>query len=231
MIHLIRRGLASIRARTASARRRWSDRIPELVGRADAYAFKQQFQMSFLRSHGLLPHNSLLDYGCGILRGGIPLIRYLDAGNYVGLDVRAEALREAQKAIRRERLTDKMATLVKGDHIDALDLRRRFDYVWSFSVFFHLIDDHVDACLRFVARHLAADGTLFANVTLGEREPGAWREFPVIWRTLENYRRAAHAVGLSVSPLGQLSEFGHHSPTDPEEDKQVMLAFTAARRA
>jgi hypothetical protein len=34
-----------------------------------------------------------------------------------------------------------------------------------------------------------------------------------------------------VSPLGPLSRFGHHSPTDPEEDEQTMLAFTIAPRA
>src|SRR6185312_1001449 len=105
MIGLIRRALESIRARTSSVRRKRSEHVPGLVGRPEAYAFKQQFQMSFLRGQGLLPRHSLLDYGCGVLRGGIPLIRYLDAGNYVGLDIRAEALIAAQEAIRRERLT------------------------------------------------------------------------------------------------------------------------------
>jgi len=208
-----------------------SERVPGLVGRPEAYAFKQQFQMSFLRGQGLLPQHSLVDYGCGVLRGGIPLIRYLDAGNYVGLDIRAEALIAAQEAIRRERLTSKKPTLVRAAKIDALDLGRRIDYIWAFSVFFHLTDEHVDGCLRFVARHLANNGTFFANVGLGERKTGSWREFPVIWRTLEEYRAHASAAGLSVSPLGELSRFGHHSPTDPEEDKQIMLAFTAATRA
>lgn len=229
MIRLIRRALASVRARTASVKRKRLERVPGLVGRPEAWMLKQQFQTSFLINHGLQPQHSLLDYGCGVLRGGIPLIRYLDVGNYVGLDVRAEALRAAQKAVRHERLTKKKPTLVRADDTDALSLGRCFDYVWSFSVFFHLTDEHVDACLRFVARHLAANGTLFANVALGEQQPGAWREFPVIWRTLENYTRRAHAVGLNVSPLGKLGQFGHHSPTDPEEDEQVMLAFTISR--
>lgn len=231
MIHLIRRALASIRARTTSIRRKRSEHLPGLVGRPDAYVFKQQFQMSFLRAQGLQPRHSLPDYGCGVLRGGIPLIEYLDSGNYVGLDVRREALRAAQKAVRRQRLTTKKPTLVRAENVDALNLGRRFDYVWAFSVLFHLTDDHVDACLRFVARHLATDGTFFANAGLGEHTPGRWREFPVIWRTLENYTHRAHSVGLSVSSLGQLSQFGHHSPTDPEEDEQAMLAFTIAPRA
>jgi len=28
-----------------------------------------------------------------------------------------------------------------------------------------------------------------------------------------------------------LRQFGHHSPTDPEEDEQTMLGFTIAPRA
>lgn len=230
MIRLIRRGLASIRARIAAARRRWSDRVPSLVGRPEAYAFKQQFQMSFLQAHGLLPRHSLLDYGCGVLRGGIPLIRYLDAGNYAGLDIGADAIRAAKKVVRSEGLTKKGPTLVLVENIDSLNLNRRFDYAWAFSVFFHMTDDRVDACLRFVARHLAENGTFFANVGLGEHTPGSWRHFPVIWRTLDNYTTRARAAGLSVSALGELSQFGHHSPTDPEEDKQVMLSFSLAPR-
>jgi hypothetical protein len=230
MIRLIQRGLASIRARTATARRRWSNRIPELVGRPEAYEFKQKFQMAFLLGHGLEPHHSLLDYGCGVLRGGIPLIKYLDAGNYAGLDVGADAIRAARKEVRRERLTQKKPTLVLVKDIESLDLGRRFDYAWCFSVFFHMTDDNVDACLRFVSRHLAKNGTFFANVGLGQHPPGSWRHFPVIWRTLDDYSARARAAGLNVSPLGALSQFGHHSPTDPEEDTQVMLAFTVSPR-
>jgi len=231
MIRLIQRGLAPIRARAAAVRRQWSNRVPELVGRPEAYEFKRQFQMSFLQSQDVQPRHALVDYGCGVLRGGIPLIKYLDAGNYVGLDVGADAMRAARKVVRRERLTNKRPTLVLVKDIDALDLGRRVDYVWAFSVLFHLTDNHVDACLRFVSRHLAPGGTFFANVALGDHPPGAWRHFPVLWRTLDNYRARAHAAGLSVSALGELRQFGHHSPTDPEEDEQTMLAFTIAPRA
>lgn len=228
MIRLIQRAVASIRARTAAAKRRRMDRVPGLVGRPEAYEFKQRFQMAFLQSRGLLPSHTLLDYGCGILRGGVPLIRYLDAGNYVGLEVRPDVLREAQRTVRQECLTKKEPVLVRPTDIERLDLGRRFDYVWSFSVFFHLSDEHVDSGLRFIARHLARNGTVLANVNIGDRKQGTWREFPVVWRTLDEYRARAHAVGLSVSPLGELGQLGHHSPTDPEEDKQVMLAFNAA---
>lgn len=62
------------------------------VGLPEAYHQKQKFQNDFLKSHGLLPHNKFVDIGCGVLRGGLPLIAYLDTGNYVGIDIRKQSL-------------------------------------------------------------------------------------------------------------------------------------------
>jgi hypothetical protein len=39
----------------------------------------------------------LVDLGCGTLRGGIPIIEYLDADSYIGVDVREEAIEEARR--------------------------------------------------------------------------------------------------------------------------------------
>ena len=229
MMPLLGRIRASVRARLEAFRRKRAQRVPGLVGRPEAFALKREFQHSFLLSRGLQPRHTLLDFGCGVLRGGIPLIEYLDPGNYCGVDVREEALRVARKEVRRNGLTSKKPLLVHGTDIAMLSLDRRFDYAWAFSVLFHLSDENLDACLDFIARHLDGSGTFFANVNLGQRDSGAWLEFPVVWRSLDEYARRAQRVGLRVTPLGPLSEFGHHSPTDPEEDVQVMLSFTPHR--
>ena len=75
-----------------------------LVGRPELWQLKRDFQISFLREHGLEPGHFLLDIGCGTLRGGIPIIEYLDAGSYVGIDVRSEAIEEARRELREHRL-------------------------------------------------------------------------------------------------------------------------------
>ena len=46
-----------------------------------------RLQFDFLRARGLKPAHRPLDIGCGCLRGGIHAIKYLDAGNYYGLDI------------------------------------------------------------------------------------------------------------------------------------------------
>src|SRR5712691_3540887 len=68
-----------------------------------------QLQIDFLVSRGLLPHHRLLDVGCGSLRGGVKLIKYLDAGHYAGIDLH-ESLLDAGYEIElaKEGLTHKL---------------------------------------------------------------------------------------------------------------------------
>jgi hypothetical protein len=45
-----------------------------------------KLQFDFLVQEGLKPEHSFLDVGCGSLRGGLYFIKYLDPGNYLGID-------------------------------------------------------------------------------------------------------------------------------------------------
>jgi len=45
---------------------------------------KRRFQIDFFRRQGLRPDQTLFDLGCGTLRGGIPIIDYLEPGFYTG---------------------------------------------------------------------------------------------------------------------------------------------------
>ena len=58
------------------------ERRHSLVGAGNLWKMKQQFQIDFLTEQGLSKSDLLLDIGCGTLRGGIPMISFLDAGNY-----------------------------------------------------------------------------------------------------------------------------------------------------
>ena len=68
-----------------------------LVGPTSLWKMKQDFQIKFLKENGLLPIHKFIDIGCGTLRGGIPLIQYLNIANYYGIDVRELALDEGKK--------------------------------------------------------------------------------------------------------------------------------------
>lgn len=199
------------------------------VGPPRLWRVKREFQFRFLKEMGLEPHHYLLDLGCGTLRGGIPIIDYLDSGHYFGIDIRPEALEVARKELERENLVDKDPQLIAAPDISVLELDAEFDFVWAFSVFIHMRDPILDGALGLVRRHLRDGGSCYGNVNIGKRErKGASRSktgYPVLWRPLDFYEDICARNGLQVADIGQLSEFGHQHPgKKPEvQERERML--------
>lgn len=210
--------------------RRWLGRLfpskrmrrHSLVGPPALWAMKRDFQFEFLMRERLRPTHFLLDLGCGTMRGGIPIVRYLESGHYFGIDLREEALREELREINEAGLDRKRPTLILASDLARISLECRFDFVWAVSVLFHISDSILDVALSFVKRHLRMDGVCFANVNVGAGEAGRWREFPVIWRALEDYSRVAARQGLCLDDMGPLQGFGH-STGIKEQDQQRMI--------
>ncbi|MEM6816992.1 MAG: class I SAM-dependent methyltransferase, partial [Bacteroidota bacterium] len=130
---------------------------------------KREFQINFLKRHGLSPDHKFLDLGCGTLRGGIPVLKYLNTGNYYGIDIREETIIEAKAEVKEERLSLKQPKLIFFEDFSQLQINQKFDLIWAFSVLIHMEDDILDKCILFVKEHLKAGGRFFANVNLGER--------------------------------------------------------------
>lgn len=190
-------------------------------------AMKRRFQKDFLIRQGLKPDHYLLDLGCGSLRGGLPLLEYLNVHRYTGIDTRPEAIREAWSEVNENELGYKYPVLHCTE--DLVDLRvPRVDVVWAFSLLIHLEDEQLKTVLNFVARSIGSDGKCFANVNIGEaREGPPWQGFPVVWRPLKFYEDCAEsgAAGLYTTDLGTLISLGH-STGDWDQDHQHMLKFS-----
>ena len=60
---------------------------------------------------GLRPSDVVVDYGCGTLREGIHLIRYLDTGRYIGLDIDERILSAGRRLLGQELLAEKQPHL------------------------------------------------------------------------------------------------------------------------
>ena len=186
---------------------------------------KRDFQIRFLNDQGLKPEHYLLDIGCGTLRGGIPLIRRPEPGHYFGIEVSAARLEEGRKELREADLQEKHPTLLLAPHMANLRIDREFDFIWAFSVVVHMSDPVLKETVDFVSDHLSGDGAFYANVNIGERKEGSWREFPVVGRSFDFYRDACAARGLAVADLGPLGELGHVSGVR-SHDRQRMLRIT-----
>lgn len=197
-----------------------------LVGEASLWRLKRDFQITFLKEHGLRPDHVVLDVGCGTLRGGIPLISYLDAGNYFGTEVRSEVLQQARKELSKSDLVGKRPTLLMSD-MTQLRLDRPVDFAWAFSVLIHMTDEVLERCLASVSNALAPDGAFYANVNLGEGALGEWQGFPVQRRSMAFYETSAKSSLLTVEDIGALGDLGHRSGR-PLQDAQRMLVFRRA---
>jgi SAM-dependent methyltransferase len=193
-----------------------------LVGPAKLWQMKRNFQIDFLKNSNLQPHHFLADVGCGTLRGGVPLIAYLQYGHYFGVECREEALEEGRKELHEAGLAGKNPTLIWSPDISQLSIDRTFDFVWAFSVLFHMSDDILSDTMSFVSRHLSAEGVFYANVNPDGEEDGVWREFPLTSRPFDFYRNACASHGLTVCDLGPLRELGHISGVEAQDSQRML---------
>lgn len=183
----------------------------------------RRFQLEFAKSAGMRPTHSLLEFGCGPLTLGLPAIDYLDANRYTGVDVRPEVLDLAWGQIGKSRLGAKNPRLVCSKSFGADELGdQRFDFIWSFSVLFHLSDDLLDACMAQIARRLAPGGAYFANINAQQAE-STWIQFPFVKRGVSFYREAAARHGLVLTELGTLQSLGFR--LDGVEKVNILLKF------
>jgi len=128
-----------------------------------------QLQFEFLREKGLKAEHKLLDLGCGCLRGGIHFIRYLEPGNYYGIDANESLLKAGYEVELAEAgLTEKLprGNLHCNRIFDATMFQCQFDTVVSISLFTHLPASYLRAALERLAPVVVPGGKLFASFFL-----------------------------------------------------------------
>lgn len=204
-----------------------------LVGPPNLWEMKRTFQIKFLIEHAALrPTDRVLDIGCGTLRGGVPIIDYLNAGHYAGVDVRTNVIAEACHELDAAGMAEKHVTLVFTGDIPSVILGPPFDVAWAFSVFMHLDDASLSGVLSLADRSLRPGGVLYANANIGEgKGPRDWNGFPVLWRPMSQIVDAAADFGLQVKDLGSLGSLGHTSGTIQDEQRMLHISRSAEKEA
>lgn len=187
--------------------------LDSLVGPIGHWDELQQFQFGFLVKMGLTPGHRLLDFGCGPLQGGLVLIRYLEAQNYVGLDVRPEVLKVAYQQIADHGLTHKNPRLIHSESFGRHELNgATFDYIWASQVLYHLSEAQVDQLLAQIAHFSHAQSRFFGDI-LGHHErvtdSSQWNGFQFHRHTLESLTAQAARHGLMVEAIGSLESHGY----------------------
>lgn len=136
----------------------------ELVG-----SFWQEIgtlQFEFLCDQGLSKKDKLLDVGCGALRGGIHFIKYLNDGNYTGIDGNESLIRAGKLEIEKAGLLGKKKELIIDKEFNYLIWGGLFNFIISISLFTHLPIPLIENCISSVTKVMEPTGAFYFSFFL-----------------------------------------------------------------
>ncbi|MBB4200114.1 SAM-dependent methyltransferase [Rhodoblastus sphagnicola] len=196
-----------------SAKRQYE--LDSMVGPWGYWEELRHYQITALKTFGMMPHHRLLDIGCGPLQGGIAFIRYLDAVKYTGIDISQKSLDAGLQLIEEAGLSSKEPVLLRSDSFGKNELtERNFDYIWCSQMLYHLDEGLLEKLMAQVAKFLAPDGRFYGDI-IGYpnevTESSSWNGFPFYMHTAESVEKIARRSGLTVRNLGQISSYGYPS--------------------
>ncbi len=192
-------------------------------------------QLDILKREGCAPESRVLEIGCGALHLAIPLIEYLNPGNYVGIDPN-EWLRQSSIKQNEKLIDDKVAFFLSRDDFDASMAETRFDFVFAHSVLSHCARWQLNQFLQNTSKVLARDGKIVASIRLAEGNaygsagnPSGdsinkeWQYPGVTWFKMSTVREIAGEYELVVAPKPEYTKF--YTETRPREAHD-WLVFT-----
>jgi hypothetical protein len=147
------------------------------VGPEQKYDLVAAIQFNLLVFLGLREHHSLLDIGCGSLRGGRLFIPYLLPDRYYGIEPEEWLLEEGIKnEVGRDLIRLKRPVFSNDNEFTLSIFGREFDFVLAQSIFSHASKKQIRTCLS-EARKVMKDTSIFA-ATFVEGRPdykgGTW---------------------------------------------------------
>lgn len=138
------------------------------------------YHLQFMKDHGLQKDMTVFDFGCGYGRTAIPVIHYLDAEKYIGVDLSDRRIGMANEWVARENLLDKKPNFLANIDNSLPYLEdNSIDVVWTWSVFTHMPLDDIRQTLKSMRRVLKTDGIIYFHYVAfldgeeGYREPSA----------------------------------------------------------
>jgi hypothetical protein len=121
-------------------------------------------QLRYLVDRGLAPSDTLIDVGCGSLRGGAKFIRYLDPSRYLGIDKHIELIiYGVAMELGIDLFRQKRPRFVVSDSFDFARFGAKPVFGIAQSLFTHLSADDVTSCLSKLSSVAAPGCRLFAT--------------------------------------------------------------------
>jgi len=176
-------------------------------------------QLEILKDLGCKPHHRVLEIGCGALVAGFPIMQYLDAGNYFGIDPNSWLIQSTLRA------SEAAPTIVakRPQFSPRADFRTglgwKFDFIISHSILSHASDSQLDEFFVAAREQLAPEGVLAASIrlaegnefgSLGSARHGAdfreWQYPGVSWFKRDDVLDRARKVGLTAAVAPEMTK-------------------------
>jgi SAM-dependent methyltransferase len=117
-----------------------------------------------LLQEGLSPSSRVLDVGCGALRLGYWLMRFLDPGCYFGIEPQQDMLRRGLEKIVEPEVAERAnAHFDPNSNFNFSVFGKTFDFVVARSIWTHASKSQISAMLESFATTSAPDGVFMAS--------------------------------------------------------------------
>ncbi|MEO7912080.1 MAG: class I SAM-dependent methyltransferase [Roseiflexaceae bacterium] len=138
------------------------------VGSPGNYDLSSALQFSLLTSLGLREQHTLLDIGCGSLRGGRLALMYLLPEHYFGIEPEQWLIEAGiQKEIGQDLVDLKKPSFNNDGNFTLSVFQRNFDYLIAQSVFSHATQAQIHRCLEQAAQVMTPSSLFVANFMEG----------------------------------------------------------------
>ena len=131
-----------------------------------------ELQFNFLVKRGLKPDCKMLDIGCGTLRGGRHFIKYLNAGNYLGMDIAEKTIEYGKNLVKEEGLLDKKPRLIVSEkkNLKFDEFKgETFDFILAQSVLTHLPSESIEELFENVGKIMGENSVFYFTYFQGKR--------------------------------------------------------------
>lgn len=132
----------------------------EYTGDPQSFDKRGEIITKWLKELGMTPESRVLDIGCGNLNTGVHLIRFLNPGRYVGIDVNGWLVNAALEQFPD--LPAKAPRFLWNSEFDASEVGVTFDFVVSHSVMSHMAHDQFPQALAAV-RAVVDEGAVWLS--------------------------------------------------------------------
>jgi SAM-dependent methyltransferase len=106
-------------------------------------------QLEFMIQNGLRKYHKFYDIGCGCLRAGVHFIKYLDPGNYFGIDMEQDLINIGiEQELGKKLYNEKKPEFITSAEFEFKNFSCSPDYAIAQSLFTHLTLKDIGKCLQ-----------------------------------------------------------------------------------